>query len=962
LYDRLILIPHLRNAIVLTIKSVDMNTFSPPMYTWERIEALEHRLYQGYYSVQQDTRLDRIDARYGQMRWVDNAIKWFNLFNACPLFDGIYLCYVRYVWRADGPYVLVDIENRLMVPHVKVMSDIIQKEDWLWVQKIRWSQTNNRKVFEATDQAPASTEISKCSNFQQKMHRAIEEMKALLGLSSLGNLYDLQLVPMDQLNKVIGIAFVEQTSDVEPLNEKFIYRRLVQFEQTHLSAFCPMAYNKFKMGTSEFKVNYRAFPQSTYTQDEIARFQITDSDAGRDVATRKVWSLMNWVSRVIHWDMKGAESISHNLVDESTLDTDINVKGAKTGLNIFLRNKILSEAGGPWEQIVHVVALAEKKKTRKKRIDHHRHTVIVRTRSDVHGATVTENYNDYEVNLDNVKPIEEVGDIDFDAPPKIYTIELSLQDYLKKVDVVIVPSLTEVCTNLTEMMIEMAMGESHERFNYEQAENLLEELIPIIELIEELKNVIEIGVRKDLTSEELIVFREQHQKQLLTWFGEVISHDNDEEQNQTPIVYGLNAEISYDELVRATVAQFQENIDRADALLNVTIGVQESIELMYLMQEYGDTLAKVETLTNKTLQDEFSVEELGVNDLTDLLVTAIQDPVDQDMIIHAIHILDETPKKLETSMTTVVANKSPPKERIPLAEIMNEEVYPTLTLVSQESAIYEIEVVKGRNDERCKNFLRKASLGMLPLMYHSSVVRVVADYLSTKNFAEFIARTIDAWRQGYVDVKKLMACAREYSVALLYYILVPLHQTSSHGIMLQLAKVPFILDCDIREWITWESYGIDTEKLWFLRYVEDFDAEATYLSSKKWKRKYIESRVENFFTDPEGFKKKFCVGKQNKKVIQEEILLWKKSLGKHVRKLDLTRCAVTEKDLQVIGLTCTDLKELLLAGASSSIPDQVWKDLLINCKKLKKVRISNIRISDKTDERFRRCVPDVVIY
>jgi hypothetical protein len=133
------------------------------------------------------------------------------------------------------------------------------------------------------------------------------------------------------------------------------------------------------------------------------------------------------------------------------------------------------------------------------------------------------------------------------------------------------------------------------------------------------------------------------------------------------------------------------------------------------------------------------------------------------------------------------------------------------------------------------------------------------------------------------------------------------------------------------------------------------------MNTRKWKRKYIERRVETFFSDPEGFKSKFCHGKQNKRVIQEEILLWKRSLGRHVRKIDLARCAVTEKDLQVISLTCTDLKELTLAGAATPIPDQIWKDLLINCKKLKKVRIANIRISDKTEERFRRCVPDVAI-
>ncbi len=95
LYDRLILIPQIKKGIILTVKQVK-ETFTPPGYTWERIEALELRLYQGYYSVQLDVRLDRMDSGYGGMRWIHNAI---NYYNTSPLLEGIYLCYVRYVWR-----------------------------------------------------------------------------------------------------------------------------------------------------------------------------------------------------------------------------------------------------------------------------------------------------------------------------------------------------------------------------------------------------------------------------------------------------------------------------------------------------------------------------------------------------------------------------------------------------------------------------------------------------------------------------------------------------------------------------------------------------------------------------------------------------------------------------------------------------------------------------------------------
>jgi hypothetical protein len=73
--------------------------------------------------------------------------------------------------------VLIDEENRLMVPHVKISPGVLGKDDWLWVQKLRWSQEQKLPIFTPTDMVPIDTPITQCRNFQQKFYRALSELK-----------------------------------------------------------------------------------------------------------------------------------------------------------------------------------------------------------------------------------------------------------------------------------------------------------------------------------------------------------------------------------------------------------------------------------------------------------------------------------------------------------------------------------------------------------------------------------------------------------------------------------------------------------------------------------------------------------------------------------------------------------------------------------------------------------------
>jgi hypothetical protein len=676
-----------------------------------------------------------------------------------------------------------------------------------------------------------------------------------------------------------------------------------------------------------------------------------DSIVGRDLESKRVWSMMNWVSRMIHWHMNGSESILSSKIPDIAVEPMLAKQNGKHGMNIVIRNKILSESGTRWDNVCHKVIDLEKQKYRKRKREPKRfsHCRIYETN--------VEEYASYEMNVEHTLPTvrktipEE--QLDFEQPPKMYTIGTSLEEYLEKLDIVIAPDSFEVCQNLTDMIVETAMQTSHEKYNFDQVRNIIDEIIPIIEILESAKEYVSMDVDKEVISNELVSLRTEQQKQYLTWFEESWTSEYasllDGVEDTATVI---QRDVSYDDTVRAIVGTFYNTIDCASTLLNVIVGIQQSIELSYLMYEYESTLNATESLIEAAMNSEINIKSCD-NDTNETLQQAVINPVDDEMIQDAIQKLDHVPKKSNPVISHVLS-KSPKKFHILIRDIMDKK--PTLVIVSQDSITFEIT-----QEERLKSIIKRATLGKLSMNYHSSIVRVIVDYLSATDMSECLERVYDMCSNSNIDLKKFLACCREYGIAILYYLVVPLLEETVQDILVHLAKIPFLLEVDVRDWLEWETYGIDTIKLWYLRYIEEFDVEKPYSSEKNWRSIYIERRVEKFFSDPEGFKNYYCKGKQNKTVIQEEILLWKHDLGQYVLRLDLSKCAITEKDLQVICLTCTELRELILAGMATKISDKMWKDLLLSCKKLQKVRMTNMKISAKTHDRFRRTIPDFIV-
>ncbi|KAL0490417.1 hypothetical protein AKO1_009485, partial [Acrasis kona] len=410
---------------------------------------------------------------------------------------------------------------------------------------------------------------------------------------------------------------------------------------------------------------------------------------------------------------------------------------------------------------------------------------------------------------------------------------------------------------------------------------------------------------------------------------------------------------------------FNYNVDCAQMLLNVVIGTQDSVELAFLMEELDIAMVSSDhvlkssmTVVDEKLNKKVSNLQKEPHSLTQKISNKVR-LVDQDYLIDSMAELDVECPVPKLSTLLEVSKK---EKRAKLSDIVSgfgvhqigidsngSGGGDVLTLVSSDQVAFDINVIDGINDQRCKSVFKHSKIMIMP--YHSSVIRLIADYLSSRDLKECLKRIKDYCQHGVVDAKKFLACVREYVIPLLYYIIAPYTCQERHEVLVLYARVQFFFTNDIMEWRLWEEAGIDCDMLYFLRFARECDSEALYSDCEsEWKREYSEYRITLFFVNPSEFRSLFKNGHRlSRSGVQEEILLWRDLLGSSAKGLDFSGYQISSKDIQVISLTCSELRELVLTGTASIVSDEVWLELLKGCPKLSRVKLSNVKLSSKTE-------------
>lgn len=85
-------------------------------------------------------------------------------------------------------------------------------------------------------------------SFHQRFSAALERLQAELGLEELGRLYDLEIVSLDEANRVRLICYTAFSTTLElpaVLRGRYMWRRLDSFEVENYFIYSPRRYAQF---------------------------------------------------------------------------------------------------------------------------------------------------------------------------------------------------------------------------------------------------------------------------------------------------------------------------------------------------------------------------------------------------------------------------------------------------------------------------------------------------------------------------------------------------------------------------------------------------------------------------------------------------------------------------------------------------------------------------------------------
>jgi len=262
-------------------------------------------------------------------RWFKGICLYTAQVNAAPA-KGVYLGIFRVLSSPSGFQVMVNEHNRNMIPLIFLTETQLTSAEKKWMHgvRLRWSRKVPLLEGKAPNRGWLGPEMSgeEGATFAEKLWWAIDEAKARLSATSLGDFYDAEVMDVDENDNIQMVMFASMAKDSADILPGHVWVDRMELEVQNMKCMCPKTLGSLLNEQNQLMTKYIALSSKAAEGGDMENMAQVRRD--KDKLKLQIEDMLKsqtplkWVNRVIMWVADKMPSFTTAV--EGSADMEIN--------------------------------------------------------------------------------------------------------------------------------------------------------------------------------------------------------------------------------------------------------------------------------------------------------------------------------------------------------------------------------------------------------------------------------------------------------------------------------------------------------------------------------------------------------------------------------------------------------------------------------------------------------------